>query len=186
MSKKLKRREHMFRDALAGLVILASVGLWNVDLRADVITSQVNPANNHIYYLLTQDNWTGSEAQAVALGGHLTTVNDANENSWIYSHFSNYGSVNRRIWIGLTDAQVEGSFHWINGEALAYSNWESGEPSGDGDYVHMYWNDGKWNDLSDVNFVNGVACYGVAEVVPEPASLTLITLGGLALLCWRK
>jgi hypothetical protein len=26
-----------------------------------------NPANNHYYYLLTQNTWTGSEAEAVAI-----------------------------------------------------------------------------------------------------------------------
>ena len=36
----------------------------------------VNPANGHIYYLLSQDDWTNSEAFSQTLGGHLATIND--------------------------------------------------------------------------------------------------------------
>ena len=44
-----------------------------------------NASNGHLYYLLNQTSWTASEAEAVSLGGHLTTINDANENAWVMS-----------------------------------------------------------------------------------------------------
>lgn len=53
-------------------------------------------------------------------------------------------------WIGLQDKSNEGSFIWIDGEALAYSNWNAGEPNdlGDEDCAEIRPNtNGKWNDL---------------------------------------
>ncbi len=47
-----------------------------------------NSANGHVYYLLAQTNWTAAEAEAVALGGHLVTINDAEENAWVHQTFS--------------------------------------------------------------------------------------------------
>src|SRR5437867_3069965 len=69
--------------------------LLNIDLGPIV-----NPANGHMYYRLTQSTWTAAESEAVGLGGHLATINDANENEWVASTF---GSPTEawRIWIGL-------------------------------------------------------------------------------------
>ena len=46
-------------------------------LSAQVVAGPiVNPANGHAYFLLAPNTWTSSESQAVALGGHLATIND--------------------------------------------------------------------------------------------------------------
>src|SRR5262249_40334344 len=62
-----------------------------------------NPANNHDYYLLDQSNWTDAEAEAITLGGHLATINDAAENAFVVASFSEFQNVHRSLWIGLTD-----------------------------------------------------------------------------------
>jgi hypothetical protein len=99
-----------------------------------------NPTNNHFYYLLTQNTWTGSEAEAVAMGGHLASINDADEESWVYSTFSTYGGVNRILWIGLNDLRSAGQWEWTSGESYSYSHWSSDEPNNIGQehYVSMY------------------------------------------------
>jgi predicted outer membrane repeat protein len=99
-----------------------------------------NPANNHFYYLLTQNTWTGSEAEAVAMGGHLASINDVDEDSWVYSTFSTYGGVNRILWIGLNDLRLAGQWEWTSGESFSYSHWSSGEPNNIGQehYVSIY------------------------------------------------
>ena len=70
-----------FRSTHA-LALLAGAFLTG-PLTASILQGAVtNPANGHTYYLLTQNTWTASEAEAVTLGGHLVTANDAdNEGS---------------------------------------------------------------------------------------------------------
>src|SRR5689334_4408092 len=58
----------------------------------------VNPANGHSYYLLSLNNWTGSQSESVSLGGNLATINDAAENAWVFSTFASFGGVQRNLW----------------------------------------------------------------------------------------
>ena len=63
-----------------------------------------NPSNGHSYYLLNPDTWTGFEAQAVGLGGHLATVRSQSENDWILNTFGPLvGNSGPNIWIGFYD-----------------------------------------------------------------------------------
>jgi hypothetical protein len=52
-------------------------------------------------------------------------------------------------WIGASDSQREGSWRWIDGSAVSWENWGSGEPNDFGqgeDCVQFYPWDGTWND----------------------------------------
>lgn len=133
------------------------------------------------YSLLSSDNWTASEAFAVANGGHLVAVNDAAENHFL---ISTWGST-KTLWIGLQrTAPGAATFAWSNGDALTYTNWAGGEPNnvgGNEDYVHTY-SHGQWNDLANVSSYAGPQ-YGVMEVtaVPEPETYAML-LAGLGML----
>lgn len=119
----------------------------------------VNPANGHTYYLLTQSNWTAAEAEATSLGGHLVTINDAAEDSWVLGTFNRPGQYG--LWIGLNDVASEGTFAWASGEAAAYRNWTSsqpdnysGNPQHGEDYAMIFveghgWPTSEWNDFWD-------------------------------------
>ena len=98
--------------------------------RASILAGPIiNPANGHVYCLLSENTWTASEAEAEALGGTLAIINDAAENDWIYSTFSMFGNTPRGLWIGLTDKDREGTFVWVTGDPLVYINWGGGEPA---------------------------------------------------------
>ena len=118
-----------------------------------------NPANGHYYKLTTFMNWSQTEAQAVNWGGHLVTINDADENAWLVSTFGS----SETYWIGYTDKDEEGNWRWISGEASTYSNWFQ-HPAGDwepndagqgedaatinyNDINHNEYGPGKWNDI---------------------------------------
>ena len=84
-----------------------------------------NPANGHGYTVT--DNWSSFaeyEGQAVAWGGHLVTINDQAEQDWLYDNFGPVGYL-----IGFNDIEEEGSFVWVSGQPVSYTNWCDGEPN---------------------------------------------------------
>ena len=113
----------------------------SVSLHAGILTGPItNPANGHLYYLLTEDTWQNSETQAVSLGGHLATIRDQAEQDWVFSTFGSYGGTNYSLWIGLREVGTEGSYQWVSGDSAGYTNWFPGEPNNGGggeSYVHM-------------------------------------------------
>lgn len=137
--------------------------------------------NGNTYKLLSEANWTDSEAYAVSLGGHLVAVDNAAENTFLTT---TWGS-QMTLWLGLfRTAPNASTFAWTNGQAVSYTNWAAGEPNnyGTGErYVHTYAN-GQWNDLANVS-PYAFPQHGVVEIttaVPEPESYALM-LAGLGL-----
>jgi hypothetical protein len=137
----------------------------------------VNPANGHRYYLLAPDNFAGAEAEAVAMGGHLVTINDAAEDQWVYETFGATALAAepsgglKWLRIGLNDEAQEGTYVWSSGEISSYTNYQANEPAGgapDEDYIAigLTLSPGKWHDLlSDARA--GDIPYGVVEI-PQP------------------
>jgi hypothetical protein len=169
---------------LAFHVLLSSVCWHAASVGATVIAGPVsNPDNGHAYYLLAQDTWTGAEAEAVSMSGHLATVRSSTENEFIFNHFSGLvpsAPRYRWLWIGLNEVEVEGDWKWVSGEPLVYSNWAADQPDDnagvDEDFVGISLSHlplGLWHDVSETN--TGVdRGWGVVEVVPEPGSLAAI------------
>jgi len=168
-----------------GLILVSAASAFGSILTGPVY----NPANGHTYYLLDSSPWGASETEAVSLGGHLVTVNDAGENNFLLATFSNYGGIAKALWTGLNDAAVEGSFVWTSGQTSPYTNWEGGRPDDGGgaypteDYV-LIWpspgprSPGQWNDYIGFNTFPDMpmTVYGVVEV-PEPTSLAFFVAG---------
>src|SRR5882757_9456683 len=104
------------RTTIASMLVLSVF----LRLHAAVLTGPVtNPANNHVYYLLTNESWTDSENEAISLGGHIVTISDAAEQGWVYTNFSNFGDVPRNLWLGLYRTNVPGGFAWSSGEPIS-------------------------------------------------------------------
>jgi Ca2+-binding RTX toxin-like protein len=117
--------------------------------------------NNNLYTLSTAGSWTNAQAQAQALGGNLVAINSAAENQFLLNSFAGSGG---SFWIGFTDVASEGTFTWVNGDPVTYTNWAPGEPNNDDggeDYGEFIAREGGvWNDLPESPFPQS----GIIEV----------------------
>lgn len=157
--------------------------------------------NGH-QYAITADygSWTDCENEAIAAGGHLVAIEDAAENAWLSSTFAGYYSLNdpgnpdvSLVWIGLYrpegEAQLpmnEANWRWVTGEPLVQSatwpNWYSlGGHGGIHAYLHTdtHYQPGTWWEDTVYDTHTYAYVRGIIEVVPEPATLSLLVLGGL-------
>jgi hypothetical protein len=197
------RRRKRALTPLALVAAMVACACPATAVAAEVIAGPIsNPSNGNLYYLLSQDNWTGAEATAQSLQGHLATVNSAAENQWIFDTFSSYGGVNRLLWIGLHDTTdfSDWAWAWASGAPVVYTNFSPAEPNSEGyeRWVYMYPNGmpvdswqrypGTWNNYSNYSTELGGPIYAVAQVAPEPSSFALLGIGGFGLLAyaWRK
>ena len=151
--------------------IQSSVSAQDVE-KIEVLRTEINPANNHTYHLLSASSWLEAAEAARGLDGYLVTVNDAQEHEWVFETFARGDDQYRHVWIGLSDAEQEGVFQWHDGSPYIYRNWAESQPGlgEDEDYVHITGTnmgsieDNKWNDLE--NDPEYFSVYGVVEVGP--------------------
>lgn len=97
--------------------------------------------------------WPGAKKICEELGGHLVTISDLAENTWVRQRLDQ--AKVSLAWLGLSDEQEEGKFRWITGEPLNFTCWQDKQPDNwsnedYGEITDSPSNDkGRWNDLSD-------------------------------------
>ncbi len=101
------------------------------------------------------------------IGGNLVTINDETENDWLLATFLALLPEYNNFWTGFNDVAVEGSWEWVSGEPVTYTNWAPGQPddAGGEDYCWLIgvnypeykdWNDVPINGLSQWGLPNGI------------------------------
>ena len=200
------------KTSAALIVVSALISSDHSSHAAQILMSA--PFNGHTYHMVggsgaagTGINYTDASAYATQLGGFLVTVNDAAENLFLYDTFANAQLAGFQpvdgLYLGFNDVAVEGTFVWDSGSTSLYTNWAAGEPNnthGREDWASMV---GKraagasnyglstWNDIPNIASTGEVGAnpsapfYGIVEIVPEPASITLVVCSALILLTQR-
>ncbi|MDX1384027.1 MAG: C-type lectin domain-containing protein [Thermoanaerobaculia bacterium] len=150
----------------------------------------LNDANGHYYELVCNGALTWDQAVAAAssssynsLPGHLATVTDEAEHDFLTATFGTIGTTD--VWLGGSDAAVEGSWQWITGESWGAPNWGDqnwcgGEPNNDGNQDCLtYQTDASdcWDDL-ECEEDEEVSCY----LVEYEATVPSLGSWGLAVL----
>ena len=128
--------------------------------------------HNGSQYLITNKamTWEAAQAYAETLGGNLVTINNAAEEKWLQDTFG----TSELLWIGLSDAETEGTWEWASGEVSdwvkgaanegIYTNWSPGQPddyNGFQDYAVMNYTmsgttDNLWDDHNSDNSYRGL------------------------------
>ena len=163
--------------------------------------------NGH-WYALTENYgpWTSAEAEAQLVCGHLVTINDESENTWLTTTFAgtyaeghdgdaDFEAAN--IGYYATDGDGSGNnWGWISGESVSYenrvSNWDSYyAPHA---YIHLgshpaagTWNHASWHTepgASKGYFKGIIECD--TQPVPVPGTFFLFGTGLFSFACVRK
>ena len=98
-------------------------------------------------------SWNSAKTDAEARDGRLAVLNTQEKIQFANAYLDSTGQW-PEIWIGLSDAENEGEWRWINGQLLGASAWNPGEPSGgteDYALIHdsRHPNRFSWNDARD-------------------------------------
>ena len=129
----------------------------------------LNPANGHLYSLVTSSSSSFADARAAAKlktipgttgFGYLANITSEAENTFINTYFT--GSP----FIGGSDAVTEGDWYWMDGPEAgtkffsagaavnnAFVKWAPNEPNNSSSqehYAHLWGND-TWNDIASSN-----------------------------------
>uniref|UniRef100_H0W0M6 C-type lectin domain-containing protein n=1 Tax=Cavia porcellus TaxID=10141 RepID=H0W0M6_CAVPO len=76
-------------------------------------------------------------------GSHLVIINSIAE-----QRFLSYWDIRKShvMWIGLSDHNKEGSWHWVDNTLLQLSFWKDGEPNNDGNQGCVQLAENTWSD----------------------------------------
>jgi len=156
--------KNKFKKTIIGALMLALTtvygGMLPVSATTDTTTAttlsdDTYVYNGHSYKLFdTSMDWNSAQQYCESLGGHLVTINSADEQQFVSTIASK--SSKKNVWLGATKGE-NGKFSWVTGEDAQFSNWSAGEPSNYDDtenavmmytYSNSLVNLGEWNDIA--------------------------------------
>jgi hypothetical protein len=140
--------------------------------------SEVVTFGGHTYLLTNPGNWGQAELQARSFGGHLVTINSAEEQTFLAGKYAG-----QKLWIGYSDAGKEWDattnegFQWVDGTS-AYTNWATSQPdnyAGTEDFVILGGN-GSWFDVAGTDVYRGIIeIPAIVNPSPPPADRLIFT-----------
>lgn len=116
-------------------------------LREGITLDTVVYGQNRYALIRLAKNWHEARDLCAALGGHLVTVADADENAFIQRLIP----PGEGCWLGATDEEEEGVWRWVDGSPVVYADWQRGEPNNGRRRrsQHYLWVSGgaQWDDI---------------------------------------
>ena len=92
----------------------------------------LDPANGHLYLYVEQNmRWPDATSYCVSRGGHLVTIQDDAENTFIFK------LTGGNIWLGASRDANGGAWHWVTGEPFKFIKW-GGYPPTSNDQIYVY------------------------------------------------
>ncbi|KAL2097652.1 hypothetical protein ACEWY4_006859 [Coilia grayii] len=118
------------------------------------------PYAGHCYFLnRTKNTWKEANDQCITGGGHLVSIHNIEEQSFVFSQLG-YRETDK-LWIGLNDKKTQLLFDWSDQSPVTFTTWDAQEPSHhrseEEDCVLMGGKDGNWADAS-CEEQNGFIC----------------------------
>ena len=104
--------------------------------------------------------WEEASELCKTQGGYLAVIDSQEENDVVFAFARSQGYDN--VYIGLSDSLSEGTWEWVTGDAVEYSNWNPGEPNAftDSEDYAVFADDGTWNDGEFTPRIeNGLVCF---------------------------
>jgi hypothetical protein len=102
---------------------------------------------------VTHATWQEARSRCEVLGGKLAKIESGVEHAAVAATLVGIfsGSGETDVWLGATDADIEGEWRWLDGARLfaPFSDWGNGEPNdveGAEDCLELFTIDGRWND----------------------------------------
>ena len=139
-------------------------------VKDNIVTDVIKHYKGHSYMIFDKSRtWEEAYEYCNDLCGHLVTISDAEEQSFIEQMLIDKSNNQNCYWIGLyydygsieKDTGLPG-WYWIDDTEYDYSNWNESEPNNMRDlepYVHIFGNEctesdikkniGEWNDASN-------------------------------------
>ena len=140
-----------------------------IDLSKDFLRPETYREKNCSAYVLVDGPlWEQAESNAINLGGHLVTINDAEENKWLVQEF-NLAERPTSTWVGLKKG-TGGKWVWSSQhEGESFINWAPNEPNnsdylGRSEDVAAIRGNGELNDLHTSRLAEAGTGQGIAEI----------------------
>ncbi|NXS81839.1 MRC1 protein, partial [Erpornis zantholeuca] len=127
-------------------------------------------------YLVGHISVTFSEAKKTCerSSGYLTSIGDRYEQAYLTSLIGL--SSEKYFWIGLSDMEEKGSFKWVTGEGVLYTNWNAAMPGKEAGCVALRTGNaaGLW-DVQSCEVKAKFLCKKLAEKVTVPVTSETIS-----------
>ncbi len=152
-----RRRWHALGVLLFAMMcsVLTAMGVE----AATYIPDEATEFNGNCYCVFNDGaTWTQAKKLCQSMGGHLVTFSSKEENELAFQLVQEAGS--DCAWIGLYNAGSSEAprWKWVTGEALAYINWQEGQPDysyGGEEKYGGFWGTSGWNDYTNDDYVVG-------------------------------